>query len=61
MTTEFPAGGIERKDQKEYGGSRDEYAEDALLAAKRELLEETGLSGRLEKLCDGKSIVESSS
>lgn len=33
VTTEFPAGGIERKDGK---------AEDALKAARRELLEETG-------------------
>lgn len=39
VTTEFPAGGIERIDGKEYGGSA---AEDALEAAKRELLEETG-------------------
>ncbi len=42
VTTEFPAGGIERKDGKEYGGSQDVSAEDALAAAKRELLEETG-------------------
>lgn len=42
VTTEFPAGGIERKDGKEYGGSGDLSAEDALAAAKRELLEETG-------------------
>lgn len=48
VTTEFPAGGIERKDGKEYGSSRsgenaqDISAEDALEAAKRELLEETG-------------------
>ncbi len=41
VTTEFPAGGIERKDGKEYG-SGDTSAEDALDAAKRELLEETG-------------------
>lgn len=40
VTTEFPAGGIERVDGQEYGSS--EYAEDALDAAKRELLEETG-------------------
>ena len=40
VTTEFPAGGIERVDGKEYGSP--EYAEDALEAAKRELLEETG-------------------
>ena len=42
VTTEFPAGGIERKDGKEYGHSRDVNSEDALAAAKRELLEETG-------------------
>lgn len=42
VTTEFPAGGIERKDGKEYGASGDASAEDALEAAKRELLEETG-------------------
>lgn len=42
VTTEFPAGGIERKDGKEYGESQDVSAEDALAAAKRELLEETG-------------------
>ena len=41
VTTEFPAGGIERKDGKEYG-KQDVSAEDALAAAKRELLEETG-------------------
>lgn len=43
VTTEFPAGGIERKDGREYGAGRDaSAAEDALAAAKRELLEETG-------------------
>lgn len=42
VTTEFPAGGIERKDGKEYGGTQDVSAEDALAAAKRELKEETG-------------------
>ena len=42
VTTEFPAGGIERRDGKEYGTSQDLSAEDALAAAKRELLEETG-------------------
>ena len=53
VTTEFPAGGIERKDGKEYetraGASKDSSemnpdasAEDALEAARRELLEETG-------------------
>ena len=46
VTTEFPAGGIERKDGKEYGGSQDVSAEDALAAAKRELLEETGYESR---------------
>ena len=45
VTTEFPAGGIERKDGKEYGSSQDLSAEDALAAAKRELLEETGYAG----------------
>ncbi|MBR5178902.1 MAG: NUDIX hydrolase [Lachnospiraceae bacterium] len=40
VTTEFPAGGIERKDGKEYG-SRD-ASEAALDCAKRELREETG-------------------
>lgn len=43
VTTEFPAGGIERTDGREYGAGRDPVmAEDALDAAKRELLEETG-------------------
>lgn len=42
VTTEFPAGGIERKDGKEYGGQGDQEAEEAFAAAKRELLEETG-------------------
>lgn len=43
VTTEFPAGGIERADGREYGKDRDRAAsEDALKAAKRELLEETG-------------------
>lgn len=42
VTTEFPAGGIERKDGREYGQSGDVSSEDALEAAKRELLEETG-------------------
>lgn len=40
VTTEFPAGGIERPDGKEYGDRT--FAEGALEAAKRELLEETG-------------------
>lgn len=40
VTTEFPAGGIERVSGQEYGSA--EYAETALEAAKRELLEETG-------------------
>lgn len=39
VTTEFPAGGIERSAGKEYGG---DAAESALSCAKRELLEETG-------------------
>lgn len=46
VTVEFPAGGIERKDGKEYRGSDSEEKpgdhEDSLAAAKRELLEETG-------------------
>lgn len=42
VTTEFPAGGIERKDGREYGEPGELPAEDALSAAKRELLEETG-------------------
>lgn len=43
VTTEFCAGGIERTDGKEYGGQMDtDSAEDALEAAKRELMEETG-------------------
>ena len=43
VTTEFPAGGIERTDGKEYGSKGSSSAsEDALEAAKRELLEETG-------------------
>lgn len=41
VTTEFPAGGIERTDGRGYG-PHDSSAEDALAAAKRELLEETG-------------------
>lgn len=44
VTTEFPAGGIERTDGKDYADSADHGngAEDALVSAKRELLEETG-------------------
>ena len=43
VTTEFPAGGMERTDGKEYGSAGEkEASEDALIAAKRELLEETG-------------------
>lgn len=42
VTTEFVAGGIERTDGREYGGSQDGASEAALLAAKRELLEESG-------------------
>lgn len=45
VTTEFPAGGLERTDGREYGaGRRDGLSEDALAAAQRELLEETGYS-----------------
>lgn len=50
ITTEFPAGGIERKDHREYGGDKT-MAEDALNAAIRELKEETGYeSDEWEKL-----------
>lgn len=45
VTTEFCAGGIERSDGHEYrtdDPSKEDDSEDALLAAKRELLEETG-------------------
>ena len=43
VTTEFPAGGIERTDGREYGvGRGSSTSENALEAAKRELLEETG-------------------
>lgn len=42
VTTEFPAGGIETKDGKGRGGWQDVSVEDAFIAAKRELLEETG-------------------
>ncbi|MCR5419643.1 MAG: NUDIX hydrolase [Lachnospiraceae bacterium] len=45
VTTEFPAGGMERSDGREYGDGdtqKDPSSEDALAAAKRELLEETG-------------------
>ncbi len=52
VTTEFPAGGIERRDGKEYGGHSEKIqvseekhhtdAENALAAARRELREETG-------------------
>ena len=42
VTTEFPAGGIEQKDGRERGTSGGLSEEDALAAAKRELLEETG-------------------
>ena len=40
VTTEFPAGGLERTDGKDYGTP--DSSENALEAAKRELLEETG-------------------
>lgn len=42
VTVEFTAGGIERSDGKEYGDHVNYTVEDALAAAKRELLEETG-------------------
>ena len=41
VTTEFPAGGIERADGREYGGDAP-GTEDTLSAAQRELLEESG-------------------
>ena len=41
VTNEFPAGGIERSDGREYGGDQT-AAETALSCAKRELMEETG-------------------
>lgn len=45
VTTEFPAGGLERSDGREYRtGAKEASSEDALAAAKRELLEETGYS-----------------
>ncbi len=40
VTTEFPAGGIDRAGERQYGPDGEE--EDPLLAARRELLEETG-------------------
>ena len=40
VTTEFPAGGVERDDGREYGTTK--ASEDTLEAAKRELMEETG-------------------
>lgn len=47
VTTEFPAGGIERTDGREYGTERGQAgAEDSLEAAKRELLEETGYESK---------------
>ena len=43
ITTEFPAGGIERTDGRQYGAGGDSAASvEALEAARRELLEETG-------------------
>ena len=45
VTTEFPAGGLERSDGREYRtGTGEASCEDALAAEKRELLEETGYS-----------------
>ena len=41
VTTEFPAGGIDRPGERQYGPA-DSEQEDPLLAAKRELREETG-------------------
>ena len=42
VTTEFPAGGLERADGKEYRPGHNGSLEDALVAARRELQEETG-------------------
>lgn len=42
VTTEFPAGGIDIRDTEEYRTSANISQEVAFLAAKRELLEETG-------------------
>ncbi len=52
VTVEFPAGGIERIDGKEYRyGSGSAAAEDTLDAARRELVEETGyISAQWEHL-----------
>ena len=49
VTTEFPAGGIERTDGRQYAGrsgrtESEGFAEEALETAKRELMEETGYS-----------------
>jgi ADP-ribose pyrophosphatase len=47
VTTEFPAGGLERFDGNGYGAEEGKVLwEDALVAAKRELLEETGYSSK---------------
>lgn len=40
VTTEFPAGGVERDDGREYGATK--ASEETLDTAKRELMEETG-------------------
>ncbi|WP_051204643.1 NUDIX hydrolase [Butyrivibrio sp. VCD2006] len=52
VTTEFPAGGIERSDGKEYRSTANNSdSEEAVEAAKRELLEETGYeAGELKHL-----------
>ena len=42
VTTEFPAGGIERQGNSQYGKDSGVAIENALEAARRELLEETG-------------------
>ena len=42
VTTEFPAGGIERDGESEYATDTSVYAEEAAETARRELLEETG-------------------
>lgn len=46
VTAEFPAGGIERADEKQYGEVQDGLSELSLTAAQRELSEETGYESK---------------